>query len=107
MEYKELSYSNTELSVNNEVVFVSSYASGYKYSSLGEATKNISETLLNYGLKDKIYEEKSGDKTVSLTLEGYSKKADVTRIGYRREVISGSLTTLQIQYTTAFYDELN
>ncbi len=107
MEYKEPSYSSAELSVNNEVVFVSSNAGGYKYSSLGEAAEKINESLLKYGLTDKIYEEKSGEKTVSLTFEGYTKKTDVCRIGYRREVISGSLTTLQIQYTTAFCDELN
>ena len=107
MEYKESSYSNTELSVNNEVVFVSSYPSGYKYSSLGEAAEKVNKLILKYGLTDKIYEEKSGEKTVSLTFEGYSQKNDVCRIGYRREVISGSLTTLQIQYTTAFSNELN
>ena len=49
----------------------------------------------------------SGSKATSVTLEGYSKDNDVCRIGYRREVISGSLTTLQLQLTTSYPEELN
>jgi len=101
LDYNELGYSHKEMLINNELVYSDGLQS-YKYSSLDKAAENADKLLTKYGLKDKIYQEKSLDETTSVSFEGYSEKNDVCRIGCRREVISGSLTTLQLQYNTAF-----
>ncbi len=106
IDYNETGYSHKEMLINDELVY-SDGSQSYKYSSLDKAAENADKLLTKYGLKDKIYEEKSLDETTSVSFEGYSEKSDVCRIGCRREVISGSLTTLQLQYNTAFPEELN
>lgn len=108
IECSEGSYNYHEISLNGEIVFVSSSGSvnsNYKYKSFSELADNLSKVLKKFGVYDKIYEEKSGESTIALTLEGYSKGNDIARVGYRREVISGSLTTLQVQFTTSFCEE--
>ncbi len=108
IECSEGAYNHHEVSLNSEIVFVSSSGSvnsNYKYKSFSELADNLTKVLKKYGVYDKIYEEKSGESTIALTLEGYSKDNDIARVGYRREVISGSLTTLQVQFTTSFCEE--